>query len=77
MLRHPWRGPEASCEAAKAYLRALPERAETQAQTLADLTGWDIEKVRRRAGYVVIDVDLANPGDTKANKEPWWKRLWQ
>jgi len=75
VLRHPWRGPEASCEAAQTYLRALPERAETQAQTLANLTGWDIEEIRRRSGYVVIDVDLSDPGDAKPNG-PWWKRLW-
>jgi hypothetical protein len=76
VLRHPWRGKEASCEAAKEYLRRLPERAEVEAQTLANLTGWDIEEIRQRTGYIVIDVKLDDQGSQSTQEQPWWRRLW-
>jgi hypothetical protein len=49
VLRHPWKG-EATCEAAKQYQAELPKQLEAQAQTLANLTGWKIEDIRRKAG---------------------------
>ncbi len=49
ILRHPWKG-EATCEAARQYQAELPRRLEAQAQTLANLTGWKIEDIRRKAG---------------------------
>jgi hypothetical protein len=48
VLRHPWRGPANKCEAAAAYLKALREREEREAQQLANLTGWDINDIRQR-----------------------------
>ncbi len=38
VLQHAWTG-EAQCPAAQAYRRALPERQDKEAQTLASLTG--------------------------------------
>lgn len=49
ILRHPWKG-KATCEAAQQYQDELPQRLETQAQTLANLTGWDISAIRKRMG---------------------------
>ena len=49
ILRHPWKG-EATCDEAKQYQAELPKRLEAQAQTLANLTGWKIEDIRRKAG---------------------------
>jgi hypothetical protein len=66
VLRHPWKG-EAKCDAAKTYLASLPERAEKEAQTLAMLTGWPIEKIREQA-----NVPAGGNGLKK-----WWQGLWK
>jgi hypothetical protein len=47
VLRHPWTG-EATCPAAIQYRQQLPQRHETEARTLASLTGWNIEGIRRQ-----------------------------
>jgi len=47
ILRHPYKG-NATCQAAKAYRNDLRRRSETQAQTLANLTGWNIDHIRER-----------------------------
>jgi len=49
VLRHPWKG-SSSCAALDEYRRQLGPRQEREAQTLAWLTGWDINEVRRKAG---------------------------
>ena len=49
ILRHAWNG-EAKCDEAKTYQTDLPKRLERQAQTLANLTGWSITEIRRKAG---------------------------
>jgi hypothetical protein len=66
VLRHPWRG-ESSCEQAEAYRRGLPARLEREAQTLASLTDWDIEQIRKK-------LDLAPPPE---ESKQWWERLWK
>jgi hypothetical protein len=68
VLQHPWKG-EAKCDAAKKYLEALPERWEKEAQTLAQLTGWDISKIRER-------MKLPAPGKSVGGKK-WWEKLWK
>ena len=40
ILRHPWKGDRAQCEAAEQYFASLPQRFEAEAQNLASLTGW-------------------------------------
>lgn len=47
ILRHPAEGSK-TCAASKSYRAGLARRAELQAQTLANLTGWDINHIRRR-----------------------------
>jgi hypothetical protein len=49
VLRHPWRG-RATCEAAYHYRAELSAREEKEAQTLAHLTGWNIDQVRQKMG---------------------------
>ena len=68
ILRHPWKG-NATCEAAKAYRRELPKRFDQQAQTLASLTGWDVNKIRAK-----MNLKASTKGP--AESEPWWKRIW-
>ncbi|MFQ5563079.1 MAG: DUF2330 domain-containing protein [Parvularculaceae bacterium] len=69
VLRHPFTG-EAECEAADAYRASLPERFEKEAQTLANLTNWDIADIRDRMNDDGQQFD-------KPKKTPWWKRLWR
>jgi hypothetical protein len=69
VLRHPWQG-EAKCEAGKAYLAAVPERQDKEAQMLAQLTGWEIEKIRAR---MKLPAGGAKPADGKK----WWEKLWK
>ncbi len=48
VLQHPWRGSPDKCKAAGDYLKALRERQDREAKALANLTGWDINDIRRR-----------------------------
>jgi hypothetical protein len=68
VLRHPYKG-DANCEAAEEYKAALPQRFEKEAQTLANLTGWDIDDIRDKMNEAGQDFD-------EPAKDPWWKRLW-
>ena len=68
VIRHPWKG-NSSCDAS-AYKAAVKERQEREAQTLANLTGWDIDDIRGKIDF--IDGVTPEPGDV-----PWWKRIWQ
>jgi hypothetical protein len=68
VIRHPWKG-NSSCDAS-AYKAAVKERQEREAQTLANLTGWDIDDIRGKID--TIDGVIPESGDV-----PWWKRLWQ
>ena len=66
ILRHAWTGTE-TCSEADAYRRELSTRREKEAQTLAALTGWDINEIRRKQG----------PGPRVAvDDRTWWQRLW-
>src|SRR5207247_102094 len=47
VLRHPWTG-DATCEAATNYRQQLRPRQEREAQTLATLTGWDVNDIRKK-----------------------------
>jgi hypothetical protein len=67
-LRHPYKGG-ATCEAGKEYRASLPERYEQEAQTLASLTGWDVDDVRSKMK------DSGQPYSPPA-KENWWGQIW-
>ncbi|MEB3336503.1 MAG: DUF2330 domain-containing protein, partial [Leptolyngbyaceae bacterium] len=60
ILRHPFTG-EATCAEGKRYRRALTQRLDQEAKTLANLTGWNIGEIRRKA-----KLTLSEP-------EPWWQ----
>lgn len=66
VVRHPWQG-ETTCDAS-AYYAAVKDRQDREAQTLANLTGWDVDEIRNRippVGPEPIEEPI-----------PWWKRLW-
>lgn len=67
VLQHPWKG-EATCEAAERYRTELRARAEREATTLASLTGWSIDDIRRKMGPAY--------GVVKTDDRPWWQRMW-
>jgi hypothetical protein len=72
LLRHPWRGAP-RCEAARAYLRDLPQRFEEEAQNLARLTRWPVEQIRAKmeaGGQSFATSQLL------AAERKWWERLW-
>jgi hypothetical protein len=66
VLRHEWKGDD-TCDAAAQYRRTLPERREREVQTLASLTGWDVNDIRKQA----------NVGPAPAEVPvKWWQRIW-
>jgi hypothetical protein len=59
VLRHSFQG-ETTCAAGRRYQRSLRQRWEAQAQTLARLTGWNIDEIRKKQPKVQSQV-------------PWWQ----
>jgi len=50
VLRHPWKG-SVECPAGRTYFEeTLPKRLNAEVQTLANLTGWDVQEIYRKAG---------------------------
>jgi hypothetical protein len=48
VLRHPWTGSDRCAEAPR-YQEELVRRQERESQTLASLTGWNIDDIKRKA----------------------------
>ncbi|MGH7318181.1 MAG: DUF2330 domain-containing protein [Candidatus Rokuibacteriota bacterium] len=71
ILRHPWKGDD-TCDAARAYRQEVRRRSERQAETLARLTGWPLEDIRRKMGPALGPDPEAKPSDSRK----WWERLW-
>ena len=69
VIRHAWKG-SADCAATAEYRRALRERQSREAETLASLTGWSIDRIRRKIPTLV---EPSEPAEDPA----WWDRLWK
>jgi len=65
VLQHAWNGSPDACPEARNYFENLNQRREHEAETLADLTGWNLEDVIKKAGLT--------PG---AQPKPWWQEIW-
>jgi hypothetical protein len=65
VLRHSFNG-SLSCAEGKSYRAALATRHQTEARTLADLTGWKLSTIQHKMGSDAAPVDL-----------PWYKRIWR
>jgi len=63
ILHHPWSGDN-SCDAADSYQASLRERQEKEAHNVADLTGWNLDDVRKK-------ITFASP------EKKWWQTLWK
>lgn len=53
VINHPYTG-EMSCNAAKSYRNSTKQRQEKEAQTLAKLTRWDINKIRSKINFISV-----------------------
>lgn len=68
VLRHPWTG-RASCDAGREYKRTLTRRHEEEIVTLAKLTGWKRDDIRRKMNIPVVhEVE---------DDESWWEGIWE
>jgi hypothetical protein len=60
-----WDGSPTACEVAKNYFDELNKRKEHEAETLADLTGWNLEYLIKKTGL---------PPDSQP--KPRWQGIW-
>lgn len=61
IVRHAWKGKASECKQAETYFSStLPKRHEKEAQTMANLTGWDINKIRKRMNLVKKTSSFSN-----------------
>lgn len=65
VLRHAWQGDPNSCAEARSYFDGVAKRHEREAQTLANLTGWDLVTIRDK-----MNLKAAAQGQ-------WWEGLWK
>ncbi|HEY6393790.1 MAG TPA: DUF2330 domain-containing protein [Candidatus Binataceae bacterium] len=65
VLHHAWDGTPDACPAAREYFDELSRRRASEAQTLADLTAWDLQGVMNKAGLTPSE-----------RPKPWWQGLW-
>lgn len=66
ILRHPYRG-KITCAADITYRRQVRDRQEREAENLAQLTGWNLQDIRRKS----------NITENKVNNQPFWRRFWR
>ncbi len=73
ILRHPVATAAAArCQLGRAYLASLPRRFETEAETLAAMTGWEVNSIRARmeqTGQSFTPIALDDDG------RPWWEKI--
>ena len=70
IIHHPFRG-QSDCPAMADYRRQVRERRAKEAETLADLTGWDMRRINRRMG------DQEAWADPPEKSHNWWEWMWQ
>ena len=68
VIHHPWKGGS-ECAGIDSYIAELRDRRAKEAENLASLTGWSVERIRRRMN---LDGDWSSPGD----EQKWWQRMW-
>ena len=65
VLHRAWDGSPTACEAAKNYFDELNQRRAHEAETLADLTGWNLADVIKKAGL-----------KPESQPKTWWQGIW-
>ncbi len=69
VIRHEWKG-DGDCAGARAYREGLADRRAKEAGNLAELTGWDMGKIRDK---MAVAADWSRPED----RMRWWERMWK
>ena len=72
VLRHPFTG-DASCEAGKTYKQSLPKRFDKEAKTLANLTGRNINDIRKKMDKAGQSTEEITEPE---NNPTWWEDIW-
>jgi len=65
VLRHAWPGSPDACPEAKLYFERVAQRQTKEAQVLAELTGWDLNRIRSKMELQPVA------------RQEWWKGLWR
>ena len=65
VMHRPWDGSPTACEGARNYFEELNKRKANEAQSLADLTGWNLQDVIKKAGL-----------PPESQPKPWWQGIW-
>lgn len=68
VMQHPFKG-EMKCAEAEGYKKQVFERQKVEAQTLADLTGWQRGDIEKKMN---LPAELQKPADGKK----WYQKLW-
>lgn len=83
VVRHAWNGSPDACPEARRYFEQLRQRQEREAQTLASLTGWSLEDIRRGSpprpegpGGDPGPAPGRDPGPAPDKPQTWWEKLW-
>jgi hypothetical protein len=72
ILRHPYTG-DMQCPEARSYREELRQRRQREAETLAQLTGWPVDGIRRKQGS-----DPVEPGSGESGGQgSWWEGIWK
>ena len=71
ILRHPWSGTAAQCQAGRRYLSELPKRYEREARQLATLTDWPIGEILEKMAAGGQSFERIGNG-----ADPWWRTIW-
>ena len=66
ILQHPYKGAS-ECSAMDDYRERLRDRRIKEAETLASLTGWSMQDIKKKMG---------TDGDDVKSPRPWYRRLW-
>lgn len=72
IMRHPWTGSD-ECDAAKEYRKQLRARQEKQAQTLAYLTGWEMDDIKEKMNLAKDE----SGGSGGGKGQEWWNDIWK
>lgn len=67
ILQQPFKG-ESKCEQAKSYEKQVKMRMSEEAKTLASLTGWDVNDVRKKMNF---------KEDSEKKTSKWWEKAWK
>ena len=69
VMQHPFQG-SMTCEAAGPYLRSVWDRQKTEAKTLASLTGWSVDDIKKKMN--LMDKPPQGPKQKK-----WHDKIWK